>query len=116
MNYNTVMAWRRVSRADLDFLKMSAESSRNPHSDEETEQLALAAADAIKSLIAERKLLRQELAYLRQHVSLIRNGYQKLADDLIAQLRLFEGMERNRPGSNGVVEFPRLERDTQESP
>ena len=110
------MAWRRVSRADLDFLKMSAESSRNPHSDDETEQLALAAAEAIRSLIAERKLLRQEVAYLRQHVSLIREGYQKLANDLIEQMRFIEGLERNRAGPDGVVEFPRfLENETRET-
>jgi hypothetical protein len=104
---------RRVSRADLDYLKMSAENSRNAHSDEETEQLALAAAEAIRSLIAERKLLRQEVAHLRQQVSLLRNGYKKLADDLLVQLQLVEGLDSNRPGSDGVVEFPRfLERDS----
>ena len=107
---------RRVSRADLDFLKMSAENSRNPHSDEEMEQLALAAAGAIKSLIAERKLLRQEVAHLHQHVSLIREGYQKLANDLIEQMRFIEGLERSRGAPTGVVEFPRfLEKEPRES-
>ena len=92
---------------------MSAENSRNPHSDDEMEQLALAAAEAIRSMVAERKLLRQEVAHLRQHVSLIREGYQKLANDLIEQMRFIEGLERNRP--NGVVEFPRfLEKETRE--
>lgn len=110
------MASRRVSRADLDFLNMSAENSRNSHSDQEMERLALSAAEAIRSLIAERRLLRQEVTHLRRQMSLIREGYKKLADDLIGQLRLVEGLDQGKTGSDSIIEFPPfLEKGTQDS-
>jgi hypothetical protein len=70
------------------------------HTDDETEQLALAAADAIKRLIAERAALRslvttqeRELIRLRDHVTLIRNSYRRLANELITQLQLIDNID-----------------------
>jgi len=86
------------------------------HSDEETMRLALAAADAIKRLVADRAALRSrlsareaELARLRQHVDLIRNNYRKLASELVAQLEIVDKIESDdAKDTDGVVEFPRF--------
>lgn len=99
---------------------MSAEGSDShadpTHSDEEMERLALAAAEAIKCLIAERKVLRQEVARLREHVALIRNSYRKLANELIAQLQLVDSLEQNKPGTDGLLQLPQfLGRDSQKA-
>jgi hypothetical protein len=107
------MTWRRVSNADLAFLSMSAEtpythSHASPQSDEENERLALAAGEAIKSLVAERKLLRLEVLRLREHVKVIRNSYHKLANELIAQLQLIDSLEKDRPANEGLLEFPKF--------
>ena len=61
-------------------------------SDTEAENLALAAADAIKRLVRERQVLRDQLTAqaretkrVREHVTLLRDNYRKLANELIAQ-------------------------------
>src|SRR5262245_6342255 len=82
-------------------------------SDEETEQLALAAVEAIKRLIAERNVLRSrlisrehEVTRLREHVALIRDSYRRLANELVTQLELvekFDGATAAEP-----EEFPRF--------
>jgi hypothetical protein len=85
------------------------------HSDEETERLALAAADAIKRLIAERNALRSRLmsveseaTHLREHVTLIRNCYRRLANELVTQLQLIDRFDGEPQGTAGLVEFPRF--------
>ena len=86
------------------------------HSDEETVQLALAATEAIKRLIAERNALRSrltsrehELTRLREHVALIRDSYRRLANELITQLKLVEGFDSEASQKTaGPEEFPRF--------
>jgi hypothetical protein len=58
------------------------------------EQLALAAADAIQRLVAERNALRsqsdaqaQELTHLRRYLTLIRDSYRRLALEFVTQLQ-----------------------------
>jgi hypothetical protein len=82
------------------------------HSDEETEKLALAAVEAIKRLINERHALRselaakeRELARLRERFALVRESYQKLANELVTQLQLFERIEREEARSTGSAEL-----------
>jgi hypothetical protein len=94
-----------------------------PHSDEETERLALAAVDAIKRLIAERNKLRslvtgqeRELIRLRDHVSLVRNSYRRLANELITQLQLIDNMEgevAEKPTGPTEVHWLRGEKQTE---
>ena len=62
--------------------------------------MALAAAEAIKRLIAERRAARSrvtvlelEVIRLRDHVTLIRDSYRKLANELIAQLQLVDKLD-----------------------
>ena len=78
------------------------------HSDEETDRLALAAVEAIKRLIAERNALRHEAARLRDHVTLIRNSYRRLANELVTQLQLVDSFESDAQRTAGLVEFPRF--------
>jgi hypothetical protein len=66
--------------------------------------LALAAAEAIKRLIAKRNALRscvtvleRELLRLRHHFTLIRDSYRKLAIDLITQLQLVVARSLKHP-------------------
>jgi hypothetical protein len=88
----------------------------DPRSDEETEQLALAAIEAIKRLIAERNALRglantqeRELIRLRDHVNLIRNSYRRLANELVTQLELVDSFGSEvAQGTAGLIEFPRF--------
>jgi hypothetical protein len=61
---------------------------------DEDEQLALAAADAIQRLVAERNVLRsqsdaqaQELTHLRRYLTLIRDSYRRLALEFVTQLQ-----------------------------
>jgi predicted nuclease with TOPRIM domain len=70
-------------------------------SDEETDQLALAAVEAIKRLMAERNALRgrlisleHEVTRLRDHVTLIRDSYRRLANELVTQLELVDNFDR----------------------
>jgi predicted nuclease with TOPRIM domain len=86
------------------------------HSDEETVQLALAAAEAIKRLIAERNALRsrlssreREVTRLRDHVTLIRDSYRRLATELITQLELVDNFDGEVAQETAVrIEFPRF--------
>lgn len=81
-----------------------------PSSDDETEKLALAAAEAIKRLIAERHALRgevaakeRELKRFHERFMLVRDSYRKLANELVAQLQLFERLEKEEaPASTGA--------------
>jgi len=83
------------------------------HSDAETERLALAAAEAIKRLVAERNALRtrvtvleRELLRLRDHFTLIRDSYRKLANELITQLQLVDKLDSEvaqAPGGAGRI-------------
>jgi hypothetical protein len=82
------------------------------HSDEETEKLALAAVEAIKRLITERHALRgwlaakeRELARLHERFTLVRESYQKLANELVTQLQLFERLEREEARSTASAEL-----------
>jgi len=66
----------------------------------DAENLALAAAEAIKHLVRERQALRDQLAVqaleikrLREHGTLLRDNYRKLANELIAQLKLAEELD-----------------------
>jgi hypothetical protein len=80
--------------------------------DADTEQLALAAVDAIKHLIAERKalgnrvaVLEYELARVRDHFDLIRDSYRKLANELVAQLKIVDKFESETRVSTGEAEL-----------
>jgi hypothetical protein len=78
------------------------------YSDEETDQLALAAVEAIKRLIAERNALRHEVTRLRDHVTLVRNSYRRLANELVTQLQLVDSFDSEAQGTAGLIEFPRF--------
>jgi hypothetical protein len=86
--------------------------------DDETETLALIAAEAIKRLVAERHTLRgelvakqRELERLHERFILVRDSYRKLANELVAQLQLFEKLERDggRANSGAELHWPREE-------
>ena len=69
------------------------------HDLDQYEVLALAAADAIKRLIAERNVLRdqsaaqgQELLRLKQYVTLIRDSYRILTYEFVTQLQNLDQM------------------------
>jgi hypothetical protein len=62
--------------------------------------LALAAVEAIKRLVSERNalgsrvtVLEHELVRLRDHFTLIRDSYRKLANQLITQLQLVDKLD-----------------------
>ena len=72
----------------------SAQKTSGQHDLDQDEWLALAAADAIKRIIAERNALRdqsaaqgQELLRLNQYVTLIRDSYRKLTYEFVTQLQ-----------------------------
>jgi phage shock protein A len=74
--------------------------------DNDAENVALAAAEAIKHLIRERHGFRDQIAsqareikQLREQVMLLRDSYRKFANELIAQLKLIEKL-------NGEAEMP----------
>jgi chromosome segregation ATPase len=100
-----------------------APRAEGDHADEETERLALAAADAIKRLIAERNALRsvltnqeRELVRLRDHVTLIRNSYRRLANELITQLQLIDNIDgevAEKPAGPGELHWLRGEQQKQ---
>ena len=69
--------------------------------DDETDRLALAAVEAIKALVSERRALRHEVARLNDHVGLIHNSYRRLANELVTQLQQidqFDGQTRKAIG------------------
>jgi hypothetical protein len=82
-----------------------AEQSNAPVSqpdDEETERLALAAADAIHRLIAERNAFRnyaatleRELTRLQRHFTLIRDSYRRLTSEFVTQLQHIDSAAGN---------------------
>jgi hypothetical protein len=79
---------------------------------DETEKLALAAVEAINRLIAERHALRgelsakeRELKHLHERFILVRDSYRKLATELVAQLQLFERLEREEARASGGAEL-----------
>jgi len=81
-------------------------------SDDEVDKLALAAVDAINRLIAERHSLRSELVAKESEVKrvhkrfiLVRDSYRKLANELVAQLQLFERLEREEARESGGAEL-----------
>jgi hypothetical protein len=86
------------------------------HSDDETAQLALAAVEAIKRLIAERTALRslvntqeRELIRLREHLNLIRHSYRRLANEFVTQLELVDSFDSEAAQRTaGLIEFPRF--------
>ena len=68
--------------------------------DNDAENVALAAAEAIRHLVRERQALRDQLAAqaremqrLREHVTVLRDNYRRLANELIAQLKLLEKLD-----------------------
>jgi hypothetical protein len=80
--------------------------------DNEAENLALAAAEAIKRLVRERRMLRDQLAAqaretkrLRDHVALLRDNYRKLANELIAQLKLIDNLESEPEPPAGAAQL-----------
>ena len=81
-------------------------------SDDEAEKLALAAVEAINKLIAARHTLRGELVAKESEVKrvherliLVRDSYRKLANELVAQLQLFERLEREEARDSGGAEL-----------
>jgi len=99
---------------------MTDETSNAPrhsvHSDEEMVELALAAAEAIKRLVAERTALRnllaareEEVARLREHIRMIRDSYRRLANELASQIELVDKLD-SEAGQEiaGLVKFPRF--------
>jgi len=105
------------TNAGADWLMSDEDTSGQAfHSDEKTVQLALAAADAIQRLVADRKALRSrlsardaELARLRQHVVLLRDNYRRLASELVSQLEIVDRIDSEvAKGTDGIVEFPRF--------
>src|SRR5215510_3314552 len=103
----------------LDFKGRVAETLLMPYVeldqlqvDDEAEKLALAAVDAITRLVAERHTLRaelatkeQELTRLRERFVLVRDSYRKLANELVAQLQLFERLEKEETRASGGAEL-----------
>ena len=83
-----------------------------PLSDDETEKFALAAAEAIRRLIVERRALRRELVAkegelrrLHERFVLVRESYRKLANELVTQLQLFERLEQEETRETGGAEL-----------
>jgi hypothetical protein len=83
-----------------------------PLPDDETEQLALAAAEAIKRLVQERHALRRELVVkegelqrLHERFILVRDSYRRLANELVGQLKLFEKLEHDEARATGSAEL-----------
>src|SRR6516165_11995511 len=86
------------------------------NSDEDAVQLALAAAEAIKLVVAERTALRNlltakeaEVARLREHIGMIRDSYRRLANELASQIELVDKLD-SEAGQEiaGLVKFPRF--------
>jgi phage shock protein A len=89
-------------------------------SDNEAENLALTAAEAIKRLVRERQVLRDQLAAqaretnrLREHVMVLRDNYRKFANELIAQLKLVEKLDREAGAPSEAAELHWLHAEQQ---
>ena|SRR5262245_61106164 len=91
--------------------------------DDETEKLALAAVDSITRLVAERHALRadlvtkeRELARLRERFILVRDSYRTLANELVAQLHLFERLEKEDARASGSAQLHWLRTEPKTDP
>ena len=72
--------------------------------DSDIESWALSAVGAIERFIAERNALRErvriqdrELSLLREHVSLMRNSYRRLANEFVTQLEIVDNLVPETP-------------------
>jgi hypothetical protein len=70
--------------------------------DSEIESWALKTVGAIERFIAERNALRErvrvqdrELSLLREHISLMRNSYRRLANEFVTQLEIVDNLVPN---------------------
>jgi predicted nuclease with TOPRIM domain len=88
--------------------------------DSDIESWALSAVGAIERFIAERNALRErvraqdrELSLLREHVSLMRNSYRRLANEFVTQLEIVDNLvpettqlhERQKPTESSQFEL-----------
>ena len=88
--------------------------------DSDIESWALSALGAIERFIAERNALRErvraqdrELSLLREHVSLMRNSYRRLANEFVTQLEIVDNLvpettqlhERQKPTESSQFEL-----------
>jgi predicted RNase H-like nuclease len=88
--------------------------------DSDIESWALSAVGAIERFIAERNALRErvraqdrELSLLREHVSLMRNSYRRLANEFVTQLEIVDNLvpettqlhERQKPTESSQLEL-----------
>jgi hypothetical protein len=74
-------------------------------SDDEAEKLALAAVEAINKLIAALVAKESEVKRVHERFILVRDSYRKLANELVAQLQLFERLEREEARDSGGAEL-----------
>ena len=72
--------------------------------DSDIESWALSAVGAIERFIAERNALRErvraqdrELSLLREHVSVMRNSYRRLANEVVTQLEIVDNLVPETP-------------------
>ena len=93
-------------------------------SDEDLEKLALAAAETIKLLAAERRslyaqnsALERELARTKAQIALIRDTYRKLANEFLNQLQRVEEVvsEATKHATGSVKEDTEQENEEQEA-
>ena len=88
--------------------------------DSDIESWALSAVGAIERFIAERNALRErvrsqdrELSLLREHVSLMRNSYRRLANEFVTELEIVDNLvpettqlhERQKPTESSQFEL-----------
>ena len=88
--------------------------------DSDIESWALSAVSAIERFIAERNALRErvraqdrELSLLREHLSLVRNSYRRLANEFVTQLEIVDNLvpettqlhERQKPPESRQFEL-----------
>ena len=96
------------------------EQSSHQISDSEIENWALTAVSVVERFITERNALRErvraqdrELSLLREHVSLMRNSYRRLANEFVTQLEIVDNLvpettqlhERQMPTESGQFEL-----------
>lgn len=119
--------WRSAANSNSDghhrLMSDPAEQSNAPvgqPGDQETERLALAAADAIHRLIAERKAFRnyaaaleRELTRLQRHFTLIRDSYRRLTSEFVTQLQHIDSAAGNVVQPSGPAESATLSKSQQ---
>ena len=96
------------------------EQSSHQISDSEIENWALTAVSVVERFITERNALRErvraqdrELSLLREHVSLMRNSYRRLANEFVTQLEIVDNLvpettqlhERQKPTESSQFEL-----------